>query len=540
MSDVFTRLREEAEAWPLPEKNLGLVTSRGRKITWARRAGATALCLLVLTGTFIGIRSFGGGEPGIDAASDPFDLVAAAAEMNGVILERADLDSSWEAAPPLAPEWPSLLAEGPIPVLVTSPGLGRGMQGQRAWADIIDGWAPGPLLEESSRVSRVFVTLQLVGGGLVHLPVAPPYERWGDGEKPSFATVEPAPLVTRLEWENVSVNHPINWRRITFGYDPGGSVTDRSGLTITNMATSPEDPPGVAFPNRYDMTDAPSDAVVLRISRTTGGPVTTGCDTEDRDCETDVQRGSETIDYPGNYSGTFYVGDFTIWFWVGKDASETEIAAFEQMRSSIEVSADGSEIDESTADCPSQDGAFADVDGDGVDEFVYHSWVNGAARVGVCFRDGKNDSIAGIGQAESLMVLHEEVVDRDVLLFGATGMRESVHRLAIWKTGRLRLVVSALTNRPLEARAGVDAQSEIAWAWGWNCDRIEAPGAGSEVHGTFVQVRVERSDGRLLWRAHGYNWRNTRVATSDSSRRGSIESGDPLVIANRMIDGCSP
>ncbi len=189
--------------------------------------------------------------------------------------------------------------------------------------------------------------------------------------------------------------------------------------------------------------------------------------------------------------------------------------------------------------CHGNEGDTADVDGDGRGDLVYHAWVKGRARVGVCLGDGRSDAIPGVGQAETMMVLREDAVDRDVILFGATGMTENAHRLALWRSGRLVVVHDARTNQPLEARAGIDYQTGISWAWGWDC-RINVPGSGADVHGALVQVRVKREHGELRWGARGYDWRNTRLATSGSSSRGSVENGDPLEFANRLIGDCRP
>ena len=190
--------------------------------------------------------------------------------------------------------------------------------------------------------------------------------------------------------------------------------------------------------------------------------------------------------------------------------------------------------------CPSTKGERADIDGDGRPELVYHSWVKGRAQVGVCFSDGRNASRPGLGQAETMIVLHEDEVDHDVILFGATGIRETVYRLAIWKADQLRIVRDARTNQPLEARVGLDPQTGIAWAMGWDCDRIKAPGTGGEVHGTFVQVKVKKEGGGLKWSSRGYNWRNTDLATNDSSREGFVEKIDPLVFAAQLVEDCAP
>lgn len=190
--------------------------------------------------------------------------------------------------------------------------------------------------------------------------------------------------------------------------------------------------------------------------------------------------------------------------------------------------------------CRGHDGQAADIDGDGETEIVYHAWSKGRAQLGVCFTDGRTDALPGLGQAETMMVLHEDVVERDVILFGATGMTEGIYRLAIWKAGRLTVVHDARTNRPLEALAGLDPETGIAWAWGWNCDRIRALGTGSEVHGTLVQVRVQSVRGGLKWGGRGYVWRNTKLATSDSARRGVMAGRDPLVAANNLVKDCRP
>jgi hypothetical protein len=190
--------------------------------------------------------------------------------------------------------------------------------------------------------------------------------------------------------------------------------------------------------------------------------------------------------------------------------------------------------------CRGHDGQAADIDGDGETEIVYHAWSKGRAQVGVCFTDGRNDALPGLGQAETMIVLYEDVAERDVILFGATGMTEGIYRMAIWKAGRLTVVRDARTSRPLEAHAGLDAETGIAWAWGWNCDRIKAIGTGSEVHGTLVQVRVQRVRGGLKWGGRGYVWRNTDLATSDSFRRGVMGEGDPLDAANHLVKDCQP
>ena len=540
MSDHLDELGRAVSGWSAPQKDLPNVLRRGRRLAWRRRAFAGGLAGLTLLGALMAYSAADEPET-ISPASSNFDLLDAAARMNGVDLEPTEIDDQWFVARNEArrPE-ESMLPEGPISVLATSEKLGRGMVDRRAWADLVDGWAPGPvrLDGEEEVIPRVYLTLTFMGGGVAHLPVAPPYEDFGEIEGSTLAseTAEPWPLWADLEWEGVNLEHPANWGRVALGYSPGGSVTEIATLSISNVATWPIHGDG------FDMSSAPSDAVIVEVRHSEGGPLLGTC-TLNEDCEADTaERGTQQIDASGARSGTFYVGPDQVWFWVGPDASPAEEAASERILESfgsgplvIERPSPGPDAEGARERCRGEDARRADVDGDGEDELVYHAWVKGSAQVGVCFDDGRFSGLHGLGQAESFIVLPDPVTGRDILAFGATAMTETVHRFAMWHKNRLIGVFDRdARGGPLAALTGTDLESGVGTAWVWNCD------VAGELNGTLVQVEVRSVDGGLRWSGTGYDFTRGRFAREVSSAGGVLEGGDPEEAARKLTEKCAP
>ncbi|MGH2756037.1 MAG: hypothetical protein ACRDLB_16615 [Actinomycetota bacterium] len=120
-----------------------------------------------MAGILVGIRLWDGEETNIPPVGSSFDVIASVADLNGVTLERAVPDDSWEVTRDEALEGrdvtgQTLIPDGPIPVLVTSPKLGRGMEEVPAWATLIDGWQPGLPTEDPSRDPQVYLVLQFM------------------------------------------------------------------------------------------------------------------------------------------------------------------------------------------------------------------------------------------------------------------------------------------------------------------------------------------------------------------------------------------
>lgn len=327
MSEEFPELETQIAGWQAPAKDLRGVVRRGRRLSLIRRGGAAALCIVLLLAGVFAYRSWE-RAPELQPAGNSFDLVRAAGELNGVTLQRAEPDDSWSlpADQRDLQDWPTLLPEGPIPVLVTSSGLGSGMEERKAWANFIDGWTPGPIIDDNnSFLPRVYLTLKFMDGGQAHLPVAPPYEDWANDGPDSrvTSTYEPWGLWADLEWDGVALEHPANWRRLAAGYNKSGELTEDTTLTITNASNNEA---GVVDSTitEFDVTNVPSDAVVVRV----GQPqkVVSG-----------VTEGAESIDYAGNRSGLNYVEGRPVWHWIGVDASAEEEAALERILASLDV-----------------------------------------------------------------------------------------------------------------------------------------------------------------------------------------------------------
>jgi len=338
MTDDLRELAERINGWEVPPKDLSPVLRKGRRQQRARYIGGAGLLLVLSLGAVLGYRALDEVEPVSPAAGTTFDWVEEVAHRNGVIVEPAEVDSTWKHDPEdvhdpdghLRPPFES----DPVAVLVTSPTLDRGLERARAWATFIDGDAPGPVLADdgSGGAQRVLLTLVLDRGGTVFLPAAPPYENWDAGDVENDPSSEPSAFWVDHEWEGLLFEHPSNWRRAQLAFDPGGSVTSISTVTLTNLSgLPPRKGGGGTVQTGYDMSAEPGDTVIVEITGFEGGPVIGD------EVRTTEEAGVATTG--GRVEGGFFAkfGDkaVNVWFHVGPDASDAQRAAADRMLSSL-------------------------------------------------------------------------------------------------------------------------------------------------------------------------------------------------------------
>lgn len=324
MSDDLNALVDQIHGWQAPPKDLPSVLRRGRKVRLARQLGGVGLVSVLLVGVVIGSQMLRGDERLTPATNTRFAWVEEAARHNGVLVELAEVDGSWKHAPEDGRDelLPPFEAD-PIPVLVTSPRLGRGLEEERAWASIIDGYRPGPAIRKdgSGGASRMFLTLMLDEGGTVFLPLAPPYEDWGAIDIEEDASSEPSGFWVTHDWEGTQIEHPSNWRRSERTFDPGGRATV---LTLTSMSELPRNSPR-AVRTGYDMSGAPTDAVVVEITKSSGGPA--------------PGFPNQPVGTEGKVEGGFKISIddemASVWFYVGPEATDEQRAAADRMLLSI-------------------------------------------------------------------------------------------------------------------------------------------------------------------------------------------------------------
>lgn len=175
--------------------------------------------------------------------------------------------------------------------------------------------------------------------------------------------------------------------------------------------------------------------------------------------------------------------------------------------------------------CSRRDPVVADVDGDGREDQVFHSWVKGQALVGVCTAAGKKDSRPGLGMSELLQIIDFDGDGRDEIFFGSTGITIGSYEVTRFLRGRLRLVRGPLGGEPMVVRQGAEFTNRMVGR-AFGCEDIDEDGTANLVQ---VTTRFQGQDVR--WKR---TWYSVRGASAE--RVGHDGGSEPRGEGESRID----
>lgn len=91
--------------------------------------------------------------------------------------------------------------------------------------------------------------------------------------------------------------------------------------------------------------------------------------------------------------------------------------------------------------CKNKETLFAHIDDDGLRDRVYHDWIRSGPVLGVCTGDGRTDQRPGSGMSEELRIVDVQRDGRDEILFGGNSCCAEYFDAAVFRKGKLRLVL---------------------------------------------------------------------------------------------------
>ena len=190
-------------------------------------------------------------------------------------------------------------------------------------------------------------------------------------------------------------------------------------------------------------------------------------------------------------------------------------------------------------ECRGHEALQAEVDGDDRPDLVFHSIVDGEARVGVCTGRGSFSSIAGLGQAEMLDVVDVQGDGIDEILFGSTTVAMEYLRFAVWVDDRLK-VVSLSNGSAFQVHQGAPFPEEATYTfYRTSCERTRLP--FGDLYGDVVEVTVVRSEPTLGWHGIGYSVKSDLASpVSEKSREVPQKGRSISEFGEELFANCAP
>ncbi|MGI8520954.1 MAG: hypothetical protein ACR2MC_10205 [Actinomycetota bacterium] len=161
--------------------------------------------------------------------------------------------------------------------------------------------------------------------------------------------------------------------------------------------------------------------------------------------------------------------------------------------------------------CRNKETVFARVDDDELRDRVYHDWIRGGAVLGVCTGDGRTDQRPGAGMSEELQIVDVQEDGRDEILFGGNSCCAEYFDAAVFRKGKLRLVLRP-KGEPLLLINGI---VDDGFAKAFGCRRS----AGEKTR-KLVKASARRTSARR------FRWTRASFRLEDASaKRTLIEKG---------------
>jgi len=161
--------------------------------------------------------------------------------------------------------------------------------------------------------------------------------------------------------------------------------------------------------------------------------------------------------------------------------------------------------------CNKKETLLAHIDDDGLRDRVYHDWIRDGPVLGVCTGDGRTDQRPGSGMSEELRIVDVQRDGRDEILFGGNSCCAEYFEAAVFRKGKLRLVLRA-KGEPLLLTNGI---VDDGFAKAFGC-RTRSGGTTRKL----VKASARRISGRR------FRWTRAYFRLRDASaKRTSVEKG---------------
>lgn len=182
------------------------------------------------------------------------------------------------------------------------------------------------------------------------------------------------------------------------------------------------------------------------------------------------------------------------------------------------------------AACAGRETIQADLDGDGLQDLVFHDWIGDGPVLGVCTGDGKTDSLPGEGMSELLAVGDVQPDGRDEIFYGGTSAIAGYWSLAVFLYGKLRPVrlPNGLEFFVVEGIEGGELGSAPTSS-AWGCEDT-----GRDGRREVVQVTVELEGKAWRWTRESFQVRGAR-ATSVGTESGTMPASEGELEASRAL-----
>ena len=190
-------------------------------------------------------------------------------------------------------------------------------------------------------------------------------------------------------------------------------------------------------------------------------------------------------------------------------------------------------------ECRGHEALPAQIDGDDRRDLVFHSFVDGVAKVGVCTGRGSYSSIAGLGQAETLAVVDVQNDGMDEIQFGSNTVAMNYYRFAVWVNGRLK-VVSLSNGSAFQVHQGSPFPEEATYTfYRTSCEKTQLP--FGDLFGDVVEVTVVRSEPTLGWHGIGYSVKGDRASPVSEKSREVPQRGRSIAeFGDEIFANCAP